>query len=118
MKRIMRFSQIFLILTLLSSCKTLIETEPKILDSDIQDNKSIIEEKNKMEIRVSCGEGDVSKFLKEGWIIVEESTEEKVCTWKSYPANKKCDMEKDKGCKITKPDKVGEEKIYLLQKQT
>ena len=97
MKRIMRFSQIFLILTLLSSCKTLIETEPKILDSDIQDNKSI---------------------LKEGWIIVEESTEEKVCTWKSYPANKKCDMEKDKGCKITKPDKVGEEKIYLLEKQT
>ena len=26
-------------------------------------------------------------------------------------------MEKDKGCKITKPDKIGEEKIYLLEKQ-
>ena len=25
-------------------------------------------------------------------------------------------MEKDKGCKITKPDKIGEEKIYLLEK--
>ena len=23
---------------------------------------------------------------------------------------------KDKGCKITKPDKIGEEKIYLLEK--
>jgi len=26
-------------------------------------------------------------------------------------------MEKDKGCKITKPDKIGEEKIYILEKQ-
>ena len=26
-------------------------------------------------------------------------------------------MEKDKGCKITKPDKIGEEKIYLLEKE-
>ena len=25
-------------------------------------------------------------------------------------------MEKDKGCKITKPDKIGLEKIYLLEK--
>jgi len=25
-------------------------------------------------------------------------------------------MEKDKGCKITKPDKIGEEKTYLLEK--
>jgi len=25
-------------------------------------------------------------------------------------------MEKDKGCKITKPDMIGEEKIYLLEK--
>ena len=89
MKRLIRFSQFFLILILISSCKTLIEREPKILDSDIQDKKSNIEEKNKMEIRVSCGEGDVSKFLKEGWIIVEESTEEKVCTWKSFTESNK-----------------------------
>ena len=26
-------------------------------------------------------------------------------------------MEKDKGCKITIPDKIGEEKVYLLEKQ-
>ena len=28
-----------------------------------------------------------------------------------------CDMEKDKGCKITMPDKIGEETIYLLEKK-
>ena len=32
-------------------------------------------------------------------------------------ATKNCDMEKDKGCKITKPDRIGEEKIYLLEKE-
>jgi len=112
----MKVGQIFLILILLTSCKTLIKREPSIIESENKNSQSSIEEKSKMEIRISCGEGNISEFLKEGWIIVEEFSEEKVCTWKSYPSNKNCDMEKDKGCKITKPDKVGEEKIYLLEK--
>ena len=32
---------------------------------------------------------------------------------KSSPATKDCDIERDKGCKITKPDKIGEERIYV-----
>jgi len=54
--------------------------------------------------------------LEDGWVILNEYSKEKICTWKSVPATKDCDMEKDKGCKITKPDKIGEEKIYLLEK--
>ena len=72
--------------------------------------------KNKMEVRYSCGEEGISEFLNDGWTIVEEFSEEKICTWKSFPATKDCDMEKDKGCKITAPDKIGEEKVYLLEK--
>ena len=49
-------------------------------------------------------------------LILKEDYQEKICTWKSVHATKDCDMEKDKGCKITKPDKIGEEKIYLLEK--
>ena len=49
-------------------------------------------------------------------VIIKEDSQEKICTWKSVPANEACDMEKDKGCKITKPDKIGLEKIYLLEK--
>ena len=49
-----------------------------------------------MEVRYSCGEDEISKFLNDGWIIVEEYSEEKVCTWKSFPATK--------------------EKVYLLEK--
>ena len=116
MKSFIKLGKYFLILLLITSCEKLIKTEKKIIESENQPSKSSIKEKNKMEIRISCGEGDISEFLKEGWIIVKESKVEKVCTWKSYPSNKKCDMEKDKGCKITKPDKIGEEAIYLLEK--
>ena len=48
--------------------------------------------------------------------ILKEDSQEKICTWKSVPATKDCNMEKDKGCKITTPDKIGVEKIYLLEK--
>ena len=27
-----------------------------------------------------------------------------------------CNLDKDKGCRIIKPDKIGEEKIFLLEK--
>ena len=108
--------QLFLLLLILSSCKTIDKKEELIKDSKEPKNEQLITTKNKMEIRYSCGEDGISEFLNDGWIIVKEYTEEKVCTWKSFPATEDCDMEKDKGCKITTPDKVGEEKIYLLEK--
>ena len=69
-----------------------------------------------MEVSFSCGEDGISKYLDEGWLILKEDSQEKICTWISVPATNDCDMEKDKGCKITMPDKIGEEKIYLLEK--
>ena len=75
-----------------------------------------IKEKKRMEIKFSCGENGISEYLNSGWIIIKEDSQEKICTWKSFPASKDCDMEKDKGCKITTPDKIGEEKIYFLEK--
>ena len=79
-------------------------------------NENVNSEKKIMEIKFSCGENRISEYLEDGWIILKEDSQEKICTWKSVPASKDCDMEKDKGCKITKPDKIGEEKIYLLEK--
>ena len=82
--------------------------------------KNITETNNskveRMEIRFSCGENGISEYLDDGWIIIKEDSQEKICTWKSIPATKGCNMEKDKGCKLTKPDKIGEEKIFLLEK--
>ena len=81
---------------------------------DIQEN--IDSGKKRMEIKFSCVENRISEYLEDGWIILKEDSQEKFCTWKSVPASKDCDMEKDKGCKITQPDKIGEEKTYLIEK--
>ena len=117
MKRIKKFSKILLIAIFLSSCKLSTNKEYPINNLEEKNNENINSEKKRMEIKFSCGDGDgISKYLEDGWIILKEDFQEKICTWKSVPATKDCNMEKDKGCKLTKPDKIGEEKIYLLEK--
>ena len=116
MRIIKQLSQILLIAIFLSSCKTSINKEfPEIfLEKNYNDKSN--SEKERMEIKFSCGEDDISEYLADGWSILKEDSQEKICTWKSVPATKDCDMEKDKGCKITTPDKIGKEKTYLLEK--
>jgi len=116
MKKIKYFSQILFIAIFLSSCKTSINKETPLINSEDKINEVNNSEKKRMEIKFSCGEDGISEYLDDGWTILKEDYREKICTWKSVPATKDCDMEKDKGCKITKPDKIGEEKIYLLEK--
>ena len=116
MKKIRNYSQILLIVILLSSCRTSINKDSPRNISEENSNDIINSEKKRMEIKFSCGDDGISEYLNDGWIILKEDSQEKICTWKSVPASKNCDMEKDKGCKITKPDKIGEEKIYLLEK--
>ena len=117
MNLIKQFLQIILISIFLSSCRTSInkENQRKNLEKNINEISS--SEKKRIEIKFSCGEDGISEYLDDGWNILKEDSQEKICTWKSVPATKDCNMEKDKGCKITKPDKIGEEKIYLLEKQ-
>ena len=116
MKIIKKLSQIFLIVIFLTSCKTSLKKDAPIMNPEENINANTNSEKKKMEIKFSCGEEGISEYLEDGWIILKEDSQEKICTWKSVPATKDCDMEKDKGYKITKPDKIGEEKIYLLEK--
>ena len=116
MKRIKQFSQSIFIGVLLSSCSTLIKKEYPLINSEENINENNNSEKKRIEIKFSCGKDGISKYLDDGWNILKEDSQEKICTWKSVPATKDCNMEKDKGCKITKPDKIGEEKIYLLER--
>ncbi len=116
MKVINQFSLLFFVVIFLTSCKTSINQENSIIDSEENINKSASSEKKRMEIKFSCGDDRISEYLDDGWTILKEDSQEKICTWKSFPATTDCDMEKDKGCKITKPNKIGEEKIYLLEK--
>ena len=116
MKRVKQFSEILLISPLLSSCTTSINKENPTINSEENINKNTNSEKSRIEIKFSCEDDGISEYLEDGWIILKEESQEKICTWKSMPATKDCDMDKDKGCKITKPDRIGEEKIYLLEK--
>jgi len=116
MNIIKQFSQIILIIFFLSSCRTSINKDYPIKNLEENINKTTNSEKKRLEIKFSCGEDGISEYLDDGWKILKEDSQEKVCTWKSVPATKDCNMEKDKGCKITKPDRIGEEKIYLLEK--
>ena len=103
MKRDSKFIYILMIFFLVSGCKTA--------------EKQVIESENSIEIIVSCEEdSNLSEYINDGWKIKQEYSEEKVCSWKTIAATKNCDLEKDKGCKIVRPDKIGEEKIYLLEK--
>tara|TARA_Y100000589_G_scaffold114505_1_gene108759 strand:- start:8162 stop:8515 length:354 start_codon:yes stop_codon:yes gene_type:complete len=112
-----KYFPIILLLTLLTSCELKSNFIPKnVKGNNDKINKRDNEKKEKIEVRISCGEGNIEDFLKKGWQIKKEYSEEKICSWKSVPANKKCNMEKDKGCKITKPDIIGKETFYLLEK--
>ena len=64
--------------------------------------------------KISLDKDNLKKFI---YSLLKEYSQEKICTWKSVAATKDCNLEKDKGCKLTKPDKIGEEKIYLLERQ-
>ena len=116
MERIKKISQILLILIFLSACRTSSYKENPIINSEESVKENTNSEKKRMEINFSCGENGIRDYLDDGWNILKEDSQEKICTWKSVPATKDCDMENDKGCKITKPDKIGKEKIYLLEK--
>ena len=117
MKNFIKLTHFFLLLILLTSCRKPSNQEELIRGSKLQKSEDINITKKKMEVRFSCEKDGISEFLDNGWVVVEKYTQEKICSWKSVAANKDCDLEKDKGCKITIPDKIGKEKIYLLEEK-
>jgi len=116
MKIIKQLPLIILIAVFLISCRTKTNKEYPINNLEKNINENPKSETKRMELKFSCEDDGISEYLDDGWNILKEDSQEKICTWKSVPATKDCNMEKDKGCKITKPDKIGEEKIYLLEK--
>ena len=118
MKKHTKYFYLLIVLILLSSCKGL-EKKGNEIKQDLEDKSTEkdINRKKSIEIAISCGEdNELKKYINEGWQIIKEYSKEKICSWKSVPATKNCNIDKDKGCKIIKPDKIGEEKIFLLEK--
>ena len=114
--KILKALNISFILILLSSCNGEVNFNQRNKNNDPIINSQRSNTKDKLEITISCDEESIEKYLKDGWKIKNKTSKEKVCSWKSMPANNTCDIEKDKGCKIIKPDIFGTETIYLLEK--
>ena len=115
-KNFIKALNIFFILILLSSCNREFNLNKFNKKNDLLINTPQINTKDKLEITISCDDGNIEKYLMDGWKVKNKKSKEKVCSWKSIPANKTCDINKDKGCKIIKPDVFGVETIYLLEK--
>jgi len=107
---------IFFALFLLTSCNGEFNFNKTKNKDDQLINFQKSSSKQKLEITITCDEENIEKYLKDGWKIKNKKSREKVCSWKSIPANNTCDVEKDKGCKIIKPDVLGTETIYSLEK--
>ena len=105
-----------IIIILLSSCNGEFNFNKTKNKNDQPINFQESSSKQKLEITITCDEENIEKYLKNGWKIKNKKSREKVCSWKSIPANNTCDVEKDKGCKIIKPDVLGTETIYSLEK--
>ncbi len=76
--------------------------------------KKLTEQKT---ISISCGREDIQKYKDEGWNIVNIEESSIPCTWKTKKANSNCNINKDKGCRITVPDKMGKRINYLIEKE-
>ena len=115
-KKYINATNIFILLILLSGCNGDINPNNTKNKNEQLVNSQKSNSKDKLEITITCDEESIGKYLKDGWKIKDKKSRDKVCSWKSIPANDTCDIEKDKGCKIIKPDVLGTEIIYLLEK--
>ena len=67
-------------------------------------------------IKIACKKGNLEQYLSAGWKVVNSEEKEIPCSWKSKRAVRGCNLEKDKGCKITVPDQMGKETTYQIER--
>ena len=94
MKIIKNLFKVLLFMILLTSCKKSIINDYPIINPEEKLDNNTNSEKKRIEIKFACGENGISEYLDDGWIILKEDSQEKICTWKSVPATKDCNMEK------------------------
>ena len=124
MTKIKQFYKIFLITIFLSSCRTSINNEYPIINSEENINENDNSETKRMEIKFSCGEDGISEYLEDGWIILKEDSKESMYEQNNLEKERmeikiSCDEDGilqylDDGWIILKEE--SQEKIYLLEK--
>ena len=104
-----------MLMTIVTGCSSLEKLKeikiPNLKSSQIK--QTVTENKT---IAISCKKGDIQEYIDEGWVIKSQKSQEVVCSWKVKKAKKNCNIDKDKGCRITVPESMGEQIIYYLEK--
>ena len=116
MQRIRNFLQIFLRVIFLTSFRKSINNQFPTKNTEGIINKNTFIEKKQKQVKFAFEIDRILVNFYYCWIIMKEHIQEKVCTWKSVPLTKDCDMEKDKLNKL-KNLEIWEDKIFLLEKQ-
>ena len=68
-------------------------------------------------VSIKCQRGNIKEYTDKGWQIIGSKSDEVTCTWKTKKARRGCNLENDKGCRITVPDKIGKITTYNLEKE-
>ena len=68
-------------------------------------------------VSITCKKGSLKDYTNKGWKVISSKESDIICTWKSVKSKPGCRLDKDKGCKITVPDKKGKQIEYLLEKE-
>ncbi len=107
-----RVPYILILSAMLSAC-SYIESVEDVFKKGEKIQKTVTEQKT---VTLACNRGNIEDYLEKGWKIINEQKQEVPCTWKTQKANRKCNLEFDKGCRITVPDEIGEEIKYSLER--
>ena len=106
-------------LIMLTGCEYLQETKDtiksKVKGIGINIEKTIIEQKT---IYIACDKEEIKAYTDKGWKVTKKSEREIPCSWKEKRSKPGCNLELDKGCRITVPDKMGIEVEYQIERRS
>ena len=101
--------------TSLSGCAFIKQVEKKILPKEANVKTNVIETRD---LIISCEREDIQNYINMGWKVIDKEESDTPCSWKTKKAKPRCNIEKDKGCLITIPDKMGKKIKYLLERES
>ena len=109
-----RLAALIVVSSLLGSCSGIDKVEEIFNFEEEKIEQKGTEQK---EVTITCNRGEIKDLIDKGWNIVESQEKQVPCTWKTKKAKRGCNLDLDKGCRITVPDKMGTQMIYSLEKE-
>ena len=101
--------------TTMYGCSIIEKAQDIIIPDETEIQRAVTEQR---EVSVVCNRNNIKDYMDKGWVIVKTEERDVPCTWKTKKSKKGCNLELDKGCRLTVPDKMGKETIYFLERDS